>query len=107
MSAETIITVVVAVLGSNLIQFFINRIDNRKRIKEELHELKIDHCRTHMLLLISDYPDEISEIMSAADYYFRVLKANSYISIIFAKWLKKNNLPVPIWFTGGEKNDNS
>lgn len=109
MTAEMIITVVVAVLGSNLIQFFITRSDNKKRIADELDELegklmelKLDHSKTHMLLLLSDYVSERAEVMKAADEYFRELKGNSYVSSLFAKWLDKHDIPKPLWFNGGE-----
>lgn len=68
-------------------------IDGRLDINER------DACRTQMLLLMSDYPDEEAELMSLAQHYFCDLHGNWYMSSIFHKWLKKHNLEEPSWLS--------
>lgn len=99
---EIIATVVVAVIGSNLIQFFVTRWDTKRGIKDQLKKLEKDSVRTQMLVMMSDYPEERNEIMTLAEHYFRVLKGNWYLTELFTKWLKDNKLQKPSWLEGGE-----
>jgi len=110
---DVFLTIVLACIGSSgltsLLQFLISRKDKKEEKKEEimkeLKEIKSmcsvqekDICRTQLLLLISNYPEDTSEIMKLAEHYFKVLKANWYMSSIFNSWLKNNNLTKPEWF---------
>ena len=101
MTAEAIITIIVAVLGSNLIQFFVTRRDQKKGIKDQLIKLEKDSCRTQMLVMMSDYPFEKTEIMTLAEHYFKVLKGDWYLTDLFDKWLKEQGIRRPEWFPGG------
>lgn len=100
---ETVTAVVVAVIGSNLIQFFITRHDNKKGIKEQLRKLEKDSVRTQLLVMMSDYSGEKNEIMTLAEHYFHVLKGNWFLTDLFANWMKDNNIAKPAWFEGGDK----
>lgn len=110
---ELIITIVVAVLGSNgvmgLIQFLITRHDTRKNIggqfaalKEELKgklkKQEKDSLRTQLLFLVLIKPDEHQEILTIAQHYFADLQGNWYMTSIFAKWLQEQNIGEPEWF---------
>ena len=102
MTAEAIITIIVAVLGSNLIQFFVTRRDQRKGIKDQLLKLEKDSCRTQLLVMMSDYPDEKNEIMTLGEHYFKVLKGDWYLTSLFSVWMTKHDVLKPDWFNGGD-----
>ena len=102
----TVIAVVSAALGSaglfSLTQFLIARRDEKTdllaRIERKLDRLEKDGCRTQLLLMISDYPDNRSEIMALAFHYFVDLKGNWYMSSLFEKWMRDQSLTVPHWY---------
>ena len=48
-----------------------------------------------ILVLISNYPEDKTEIMKLAEHYFTDLKANWYMSSIFNTWLDDNDLALP------------
>lgn len=113
---ETIITVVIAVLGSNglfaLIQYIISRKDRKndrlKAIDERLAQIEkrqnrqeVDACRQQLLTLMSDYHDDKAEILRLAEHYFSDLKGDWYMTDIFSKFLEKNKINVPLWFKLG------
>lgn len=102
-------TIIVAVIGSGalstVISAIITAIGNRKGIKSKVRKIEKDSVRTQLLLMMSDYPEEKQEILNIAEYYFVTLKANWYMTTVFAKWLKKQGLERPDWFVGGERNE--
>ena len=57
-----------------------------------------DSCRTQLLLMLSDYPHETTEIMKLAEHYFSDLDGNWYLTSLFNKWLTENNIAEPSWF---------
>ena len=100
--------IILGILGSGvlstIISAIITAISNRHGIKSKVKKIEKDSVRTQLLLMMSDYPDEKQEILTIAEYYFCTLKANWYMTSMFAKWLKKEGLERPNWFTtGGEK----
>ena len=117
---EIVYSIILACIGStalfSFIQFLISRHDKKieeknskndehEKIFEELKEIKglctmheKDICRSQLLLLIADYPEDKVEIMKLAEHYFSDLKANWYMSSIFNTWLTSNNLEKPDWF---------
>jgi len=68
------------------------QIKSRQKISEK------DELRTQLLLLIADYPHEISEIMKLAEHYFKDINGNWYLTSLFNKWLEDNDLAKPEWF---------
>lgn len=98
---EMVTPIIVAVLASNgafaLIQFLITRHDTRTNIKDKLLLLEKDGLRTQLLLLILMKPEETSEILKVAEHYFVKLKANWYMTGLFAKWCDEHGLE-PEWF---------
>lgn len=106
-----------ALLGAGIfgfIQFLITRHDNRndelaevkkqlQTISKQLRSQEMDQCRTQMLLLISDYPNENAEIMKVAEHYFRSessggLGGDWYMTNLFNRWLTSQKLGKPEWF---------
>ena len=106
---ELVVPIVIAVLGSEalvrLIIFLVERRDGKKGLKTQLQKLEKDSCRTQMLVMLSDYPNEKQEIMTLAEHYFKDIKGNWYMTSIFNNWLKKHNVEKPTWFKGDDKND--
>ena len=105
--------IIIAIIGSGalsaLIAGIFNLIINRKgRLKEiegkidqieaALARAEKDELRTQLLLLLSDYPDERSEIMTIAKHYFADLEGNWYCTSLFNKWIEKNHIAEPEWF---------
>lgn len=96
-----------AVFG--FIQFLISRHDDkdeeRKKVEnaladinDKLNKSQKDTLRTQLLLLILMKPDEKHEILTIGEHYFVKLKGNWYMTSIFKKWLKQNNVEEPEWF---------
>jgi len=116
-TSTTILTIIAAVLGSTglatLIQFFVNRHDNRNdklanidtkldQVEKVLKERERGDVRTQMLLLLSNYPDNQSEIMKLAEHYFIDLKGDWYMTTLFNKWLEEKNIAKPEWFVNAK-----
>lgn len=95
-------TVILAIIGSGalstIISAIITAIGNRNGIKSKVRKIEKDSVRTQLLLMMSDYPDETQEILTIAEYYFKTLKANWYMTTMFSKWLKKKEIEKPEWF---------
>ena len=115
---EMITGIIVALLGSGLIQFLITRADSKKenplikklddfiksndeKLNKILHEQdkqEKDQLRTQLLVMMSLMPTNHEEIMTLAQRYFGDLKGDWFYSSLFAKWIKDNNIEKPIWF---------
>ena len=103
---ELILPVVIAIIGSSgLMSFFQFLITRKDKIGERLasidnmlNRLEKDGCRTQLLILISDYPGRQDEIMKLAKHYFYDLKGDWYLTSLFEKWLKDNEMLKPSWF---------
>ena len=101
-----VIQMIITALGSvgfySFIQFLITRKDNRKdllgKIVKALDKAERDNCRTQLLLLMSDYPEERKEIFTLAEHYFADLKGDWYMTAIFRRFIKDENIEPPVWF---------
>lgn len=102
--------ILIAVLGGGnlllFVKFLIERYDRKQENKEEdelggindrLGKLEKDGIRTQLLLMILLRPDEQTEILKVAEYYFCKLKANWYMTGMFKKWCDEQGLE-PEWF---------
>ena len=94
-----------ATLVSGIISLIINRKgrlseieDDIKDIKKWMKSIEKDSLRTQLLLLLSDYPDEKSEIMQLAQHYFGDLKGDWYMTSMFNNWLVVHDIAKPEWF---------
>lgn len=109
-------TIVVAIIGSGVLSVLISGIFDliKQKRAEKKATASIDHrldknekdiVRLQLLVLISLFPDDESEIMEVARHYFSDLGGNWYMTTIFNKWLEKTNTGKPEWFKGkkGEK----
>ena len=111
-------TIILAVLSSGLVQFFVTRKDNQKKdnIEEKLKPIgtkldklldeqkknEKDNLRTQLLVMMTVMPDDHHEIMTLAQRYFGELKGDWFYSSLFAKWLKQNDIEKPTWFNTTE-----
>ena len=50
--------------------------------------------RSQLLTLMSDYPNNESEILKVAQYYFQGLKGDWYMTGLFTKWAESRGLDV-------------
>jgi hypothetical protein len=113
LKTEFIEAVVISVLGSGafatLATALINALSNRKSklkkiegqltaIDQKLIKSEKDTLRTQLLIMLSDYPDEVQEIMIIAQHYFGDLKGDWYATSLFNRWITENNIAEPSWF---------
>ena len=61
-------------------------------ISKQVASLEVGATRTQLLTLISNYPDNESEIMKVAEYYFGELKGDWYMTEIFSKWATERGI---------------
>lgn len=116
-------TIIIAVLGSGALSALISGIfniinekskhkreitDNLNAITQRLKNIESnqnksekDQCRTQLLLMIADYPEERAEILELAKHYFADLKGNWFATPIFNKWLEEYDVGRPEWFKEG------
>lgn len=73
---------------------------NQEEMKESLAKNERDSVRTQLMLLMSDYPNNTSEIMAVAQHYFDDIGGNWYMTSMFNKWLEKEQIGKPDWFKG-------
>lgn len=106
--------ILLALLGSGnvilFIKFLIERYDRKAEraednvlggIQDRLTKIEKDGIRTQLLFLILIRPEETSEILKVAEYYFVKLKANWYMTGFFKKWCDERGLE-PEWFDDKE-----
>ena len=105
--------IILSVIGSgalfSFLTFLITRYDNKKKdeakqnseiaeLNKRLLKTERDAIRTQLLLLLSDYSDNDSEILQVGEYYFKELKGDWYMSSLFHKHLIKRGIAKPSWF---------
>ena len=57
-----------------------------------------DIIRVELKLMISDFPDEESDILRLAEHYFKDLHGNWVMATTFTAWLESRGLPSPSWY---------
>lgn len=119
MDGALMTTLIVGVLSSASLVALINGIFQRKRDKESKatgleskidtivadqnkimkaqHRHEMDILRVELKLMISDFPDQESDILRIAEHYFTD-GGNWVMSSTFLVWLQQRNLPTPPWF---------
>ena len=78
-------------ISSKITEFVDKKLDN---ISEQLNNIELDSTRTQLLTLMSNYPDNESEILKVAYHYFRELGGDWYMSELFSEWAKERNIDV-------------
>jgi len=107
------VTIIVAIISSGVLSTLItalfsawsNRRSRLKAIEEKLDKIEAnqqmaekDALRTQLLMMIADYPDEVTDILRLAEHYFKDLKGNWTATTVFNHWLKSRNIAEPDWF---------
>lgn len=113
-------TIILALISSGVLSTLITALfqylQNRKSRKDGL-ESKVDKLgtditeitkaqkkaegdiiRVELKLMISDFPDEESDILRLAEHYFKDLHGNWVMATTFNAWLKSRGLPSPSWY---------
>lgn len=74
----------------------INASTNQKldTIIEKVDRAELDATRSQLLALMSDYPDNESEILKVADYYFNGLDGDWYMTDLFTRWADSRGIDV-------------
>lgn len=67
-------------------------------LKESLKKSERDTCRIQMLIMMTHYPLETSQIMKLAQHYFGELHGDWYMTGIFNNWLVERKIGKPEWF---------
>lgn len=101
-----IITTILSSAGVfGLVQFLINRHDNKKgdmayikneleRMNATINETIIRVTRNELKDLIQDYPDNVDAILQVAEYYFIELDGNAYAHSVFEDWAVKHGVAI-------------
>lgn len=63
-------------------------------IIEKVDKAELDATRSQLLALMSDYPDNESEILKVADYYFNVIDGDWYMTDLFTRWADSRGIDV-------------
>lgn len=81
--------------------------DTNKKLDEIISRVEVaeqDAIRSQLLLLMNHYPENDSEIMKVAEYYFKELDGDWYMTEIFTKWAESRDInPDTIINTKGGK----
>ena len=78
-------------IGSKITESVDKKLDN---ISGQLNNIELDSTRSQLLTLLSDYPDNKSEILKVAYHYFKELDGDWYMSELFDEWAKERNIDV-------------
>lgn len=58
----------------------------------QLDQLQVDATRTQLITLMSNYPDNKSEILKVADKYFNEYNGDWYVTGLFEEWAEEHGL---------------
>lgn len=102
-----VLTIVLACIGSSglftLIQYLIQRHDHKTdylaMFEAKLNQIERETCRCQLLIMMNHYKSEKCEILKLAQHYFVDLNGDFYMTSIFQKWLSKNEIEKPTWFS--------
>lgn len=63
-------------------------------IIEKVDKAELDATRSQLLALMGDYPDNESEILKVADYYFNGLDGDWYMTGLFTRWAESRGIDI-------------
>lgn len=66
-----------------------NRLDD---VSGQMDSIKMDTVRTQLLTLMSNYPDNTSEILKVADHYFNDMNGDWYMTQLFEQWAEAHDI---------------
>lgn len=90
----------IGVIGSALVglaTFAINGMlsgvnDRLDDVSGQMDSIKMDTVRTQLLTLMSNYPDNTSEILKVADHYFNDMNGDWYMTQLFEQWAEAHDI---------------
>ena len=65
-----------------------------EKLSADVASIKLDTTRMQLLTLINEDPDNTTDILKVAKYYFRDLKGDWYMSGMFTKWAEQHEIDV-------------
>lgn len=71
--------------------------EEQKEIRGLIKQQEKDALRTELKLMISDFPEEETDILRLAQHYFVKLDGNWTMANIFTKWCKDRGIDLPTW----------
>lgn len=71
--------------------------EEQKEIRGLIKQQEKDALRTELKLMISDFPEEESDILRLAEHYFVKLNGNWTMANIFTRWCEERNIQLPSW----------
>lgn len=66
--------------------------DKLDSMTSQLDQLQVDATRTQLITLMSNYPDNKSEILKVADKYFNEYNGDWYVTGLFEQWAEDHGL---------------
>ena len=74
----------------------VNAATNEKldNISSKIDSIELNSTRNQLLTLMSDYPDNESEILKVAGYYFQDLGGDWYMTDLFTRWAEGRGIDV-------------
>lgn len=78
-------------ISSKITESVDKKLDN---ISRQLDSIELNSTRNQLLTLMSNYPDNKSEILKVAYHYFKNLNGDWYVSELFDEWAKERNIDV-------------
>ena len=60
----------------------------------DMRSIELNTTRTQLLTLMTAYPDDESEILKVAEYYFNDLNGDWYMTPLFARWAEQRGIDV-------------
>lgn len=101
LSSDALATIILAIITA-----ISNRKSRLKAVEKKLDDIEQnqklaekDTLRTQLIMMIADYPEEMSDILKLGEHYFKDLKGNWTATAIFNRWLEKYCDGIkPEWF---------
>lgn len=85
--------------GQNEIENRLSKLESSyTTLQQAVNRVMGDTCRIQMLLMLTNYPKEVNQIMKIAEHYFRVMGGDWYMTGLFNCWLEEQNVGHPEWF---------
>lgn len=60
----------------------------------DMKSIELNTTRTQLLTLMTAYPDDESEILKVAEYYFNDLNGDWYMTPLFVRWAEQRGIDV-------------
>lgn len=65
-----------------------------EQLSQDVASIKLDTTRMQLLTLMNEDPDNVTDILKVAKYYFKDLKGDWYMSRLFTEWANSHNIDV-------------